>query len=222
MTISWTLGDLMSHATYAIGKRSDIAASDVSFWVNEALGQVWELLPHNPQEKVTVSSTTSGGKYFALPTDFVEMQNISNISMTPPRMVPPTNIMLADSFSTSLGVPDKYILYNNWLEWVPSPDSTYSMQIRYRCLPTALSNTTDVPSIATRYRYPVMLKAAEMLAQNVIFDATKAAALGAQFASYMAALPSDRALRTRDQHYMGVSIPTWNNPVRQSRTTLVW
>lgn len=222
MTLAWTLGDITSHATQALGNRSDIALSDASFYANEAARQVWDFLPHNLKESIAVSSTTSGGNRITLPTDFEEMLDLSNLSMTPPRLLWPTNLPLADSWSTTLGVPERYVEYNNWLELVPSPDSSYSIQLRYRKQCSTMTALTSQPSIATRFRYPIMLKTKELLARHVIFDSSKAGEAAGEFLSYMNALPSDKALRMREQHYAAVSLPTGQFPVRSSRATVAW
>jgi hypothetical protein len=42
---TWTLGDITSQATAALGNRSDIALSITSFWANEAQRIVWDSMP---------------------------------------------------------------------------------------------------------------------------------------------------------------------------------
>lgn len=222
MTLAWNLGDLCSRATQALGNRSDIALSDASFWCNEASREVWDFLPHNLKESIAVSSTTSGGNRITLPTDFEEMLDLSNLSMSPPRLLWPTNLPLADSWATTQGVPERYVEFNNWLELVPSPDSSYSIQLRYRKQCSTMTALMSQPSLATRFRYPIMLKTKELLARHVIFDSTKASEAAGEFLSYMNALPSDKALRMREQHYAAVSLPTGSFPVRPSHVTAVW
>lgn len=212
----------MSHATQALGNRLDVSLSDASFWANESARQTWDFVPHDLKESIAVSSTTSGGNRITLPSDFQEMLTLSNLSITPPQLIWPTNLPIADSWTSTRGSPTNYVQYNNWLELVPSPDSSYSLQLRYRKLLSTMTQTTDIPSIATRYRYPIMLKTKELLARHVIFDSAKASEAAAEWSAYMESLPSDRAMRMREQHYMGVSIPKWGAPVRPSRNTTVF
>lgn len=216
MTLQWTLGQIVSHATQALGNRGDVALSDASFWANEAQRQTWDFVPHNAKEAIAISSTTSGGNRITLPSDFEEMLDLSNLSITPPQPILPTNYVLADSWTTTLGSPSRYVEFNNWLELVPSPDSSYSIQMRYRKLCSTMTALTDVPSIATKFRYPIFLKTKQLLAEHVTFDAAQAVAASSEFVNYMNALPNDRALRLREQHYLGVSIPRGNRPSRTS------
>ncbi len=70
----------------------------------------------------------------------------------------------------------------------------------------AMTALTDVPSVATRFRYAVYLKARELLADEVKDDESRNEAFIA-FQNYMATTPNDRALKQREKHYTGVSIP---------------
>ena len=80
---AWTLSTLVSRATQALGNRGDIALSDASFWANVAQEQVWNAIPHDAKEGLATSSTTSGGDKVALPSDFFELIQLSNLSLTP-------------------------------------------------------------------------------------------------------------------------------------------
>lgn len=224
MSLAWTLGDLVSRATQALGNIGPnvISSSDASHYANVALQEVWTAMPFDQQQQIAISSTTSGSNRITLPTDFLELIALSNLSMTPPQVLHPLNVELVDSYTTNLGTPVNYMQYSSWLELVPSPDSSYSLQMRYRSLPSTMTALTDIPSIATRYRQAVFYKTKALLADNVLFDATKAAKASAEYDAYMVAQPSDNALKMREQHYIGCSIPSWNRPVRQSRATIVW
>lgn len=208
MSLSWTLGDILSAATTALGNRGDVSASQASFWANEAQRQVWDMLPHDLQEGIAVSSTTSGQNKISLPTDYQEALVLSNLSVTPNVVLQPINFTLGDSWTTQLGTPTRYGLFANWLELFPSPDSSYSLQLRYRKQLSTMTDVAAVPSVATRFRYPVMVKTAALLAQNVTFDQERAAQLSQQFFVSMTQMPNDRALRMRENHYTGVSLPT--------------
>lgn len=200
----------------------DVTLSDGSWTANEALRQTWDFLPHDAKEAIAISSTTSGGNRITFPTDFEELITLSNLSVSPAALLAPTNLPLLESWSTSAGAPTHYVEYNNWLELVPSPDSSYSLQLRYRKLCSTLTELTDVPSIATKFRYPVFLKTKQLLAEHVIFDPVQAMSAGNEFLSYMNALPSDSALRLRNQHYMGVSIPSGSGPFNVNSRRSDW
>lgn len=204
---SWTLGECMSKATVALGNRSDIALSDASFWANEAQRVVWDAMPHDLQESIAVSSTTSGEDKITLPTDFEEILAISNLSIVGNPPLESMNIENADSWITTLGVPAYYIQYADWLELRPSPSSSYSIQLRYRKALSDMTETTDRVSVGTRFGQAVMLKTTEMLADFVTHDDEAAAKARNKYVSYMAMTPSDRAKRHRENRFMACSVP---------------
>lgn len=205
----WNLSELMSNATAALGNRSDLAASTVSFWVNEAGRIVWDALPHDLQENIAISSTTVNEDKITLPSDFLEILSVSNLSNTAaePSLLQPIHVGQLDAFSTQSGIPKYYAQYNNWLELRPSPDSSYSLQLRYRALYSDMTATTDRPSIATRFRYGIFLKAVELLARHVTQDDAKASWAHAEYMQYMTMMPSDRALRARENRYAALALP---------------
>jgi len=197
----------MSNATAALGNRSDLALSTVSLWINEAARQVWDSLPHDQKEKLAVSSTTINEDKITLPTDFEEMLAVSNLSAgAQPALLNQINLDQVEAYSTQTGIPQYYALYSSWLELRPSPDSSYSLQLRYRALWSDMTETTDVPSIATRLRYGVFLKGVELLARHVTQDDAKAAWAHNEYVGFMTQMPSDRALRAREQHTAGLSL----------------
>jgi hypothetical protein len=205
---SWTLADIVSAATQGLGNRGDVGLSDASFWANEAQRQVWDSLPHELQEGIAISSTTSNEDKITLPSDFQELLSLSNLSQQGgPDLIDAANIDDVDSWTTALGTPTHYMRYASWLELRPSPDSAYSIQMRYRKQLSDMTETTSVPSVGTRYRYAVMLKTKEFLASHVVRDPFQAAEAQADYLQYMDAMPSDRAYTQRENRFFSVSLP---------------
>jgi len=204
---SWTLGNIVSNATMALGNRSDIALSTASFWANEAQREVWDAMPSDLQEGIAVSSTTSGEDKITLPSDFQEILHLSNLSQSPNVPLEHMNVENADSWYTDLGTPTHYMQYSNWLELRPVPDSAYSLQLRYRKQLSDMTALTAVPSVATRFRQAVFIKTKELLATNAIRSPELAAEARGEYIAFMSKTPSDRALRQREDHFMAMSLP---------------
>ena len=217
---AWNLGDIMSTATKALGNRGDITLSEASLWANQAQLKVWESLPFNEQEAVAVSSTTVNEDKITLPSDFDEILVVSRTSGGIGDPVP-LNLINPDQlagYSNHSGIPVDYIEYSTWLELRPVPDSAYSIEIRYRKQLSDMSEATDAPSVSTRYRYPVMLKTKELLAEHVILDSDMAQEANNQYMSEMRSLPSDRAKRNRENRNAGMSLPRIRGQRRRSST----
>jgi len=204
----WNLAELSSHATTALGNRSDLAASTVSFWVNMAGRTVWDSLPHAQQEKIATSSTTVNEDKLSLPSDFEEVLALSNLSSTAdqPSLLDLINLDQAEAYSTQSGLPKHYIQYADWLELRPVPDSAYSLQLRYRAQWSDMTTTSDHPSVATRLRYGIFLKSVELLARHVTQDDAKASWAHNEYVGFMTQMPSDRALQARELHTAGLSL----------------
>jgi hypothetical protein len=194
---SWTLGDLMSRATTRIGRRSDITLSDASFYVNMAYQEIAASEPSALMETLTVSSTTSGENRVELPADYMEMRTLSwyttgeSSAQTLRRM----SVEHIDAQGPgTLGRPDRYALYNNWLELWPSPDSAYSLQMRYVAYPSDMTATTAVPSLATEWR-PAVLYLAEALLHEHVGNAVEGAYARTNYVGYVSQLRNVEARR---------------------------
>jgi hypothetical protein len=192
----YTLGQVMSNATQMLGNRSDVAESLASFWANEGAAQVFKSQFHEAQESIAVSSTTSGENRITMPTDFYELINVSDLSLAQPSLLRPLLPDQVDSASTEIGRPTRFVEYSTWLELWPVPDSTYSVQMRYRARQSVMTTTTAVPSFDTRYGLAWTYKTTELLA-DVLLDHERASLYRSKYISEMAATPNDFALRQR-------------------------
>ena len=196
----------MSNVTRSVGYRADLALSDVSFWTNEAQRYVWDAQPHDLSEAIAVSSTSSGENRITLPTNFQEPLNLSNTSFDPPIPLAPINVDEAASWTTQTGTHAFYLLFNNWMEVYPIPDSAYSIQLRYRTKLSEMTLATALPSVASRYRYAVFCKAKEFVARHLCDDTQKADEALVEYERYMARTTNDRNLRAREQRFNGLSL----------------
>lgn len=203
----FTLGNVMSNATAMIGARADLALSTASFLANQAYREVWEALPHDLQESLAISSTTSGEDKITLPSDFGEVINISNTSRVPPVLLSQVNVDTIDSDDTTLGEPETYALYSSWLELHPSPDSAYSIQLRYRAEPSVLTTTTATSSIATRFEYGWLLKTAELFCDH-LNDFEQGILWRSKYGAYMAGQRNDLAKRQANREGMKINFLT--------------
>lgn len=212
----WNLGELMSATTTALNDPPTLLTSTVSFWVNVAYEDVWSLIPHDQQETLAVSSTTVNEDKISLPSDFREIIGLSNLSRAN-HLLDPINTDQAMRWSSAVsGEPTHYMQYANWLELRPIPDSRYSLELRYRALRSDLTVIASVPSVATRLRPAILHRAVELLAQNVTRDPDTAATHNRLFTQNLMSMPSDRALRLREQHAVGLSLPRYRGQKTRS------
>jgi hypothetical protein len=123
---SFTLATIISETTAMLGNRTDLTGSRVSLYANKALEFIWNAVEHDKSEALAVSSTTSGENRITLPTDIQELTAISNTSAVPPQLLLPWNVNDIDSSYTYSGTPQNYVLFSDYLELWPTPNSAFS------------------------------------------------------------------------------------------------
>ena len=202
---SWTLEEITSQATARIGRRADMPLSTVSFWANQAYQEVAEVAPHALHERIAVSSTTSGENRFQLPSDYKEILSLSYLtnigSARTFKRISPANADIQDP--DDLGIPGSYVQYNDFLELWPSPNSAYSLQLRYRQWVPDMTALADVPSLSTPYRYAILLKTEQHLHE---FLGNDERAVNAEFRyqQFLSQVNNDESRRQHDAGGFGV------------------
>ncbi len=176
--------------------------------VNMAWQEVAQIAERNLAERIAVSSTTTGENRIDLPADFDSPINISITTSDHGSGKTLTRISasVADqSGFDPIGRPQRYVLYHNFLELHPSPDSGYSLQLRYRSFATDLLALTDVPSCSTPWRKAILYKT-EAEIYRFIEDEVRAAQRDAVYVNYVAALENDAVRRQRDESGMRANL----------------
>lgn len=173
---TYDLAELMSFATSAVGRRSDLAVSDVSRLVNEAYFEVWYASDPEEAELITVSSTTTGVNRLELPSDFLAPISATLIWSDSTAASALSSYMTLNLVSIEQmdgrnpqpsGTPVDIAFFNSWAEIYPSPNSAFSFQLRYRSHLSDMTVTTSVPSLSTPWRRAVSIKAKELVAAEV-------------------------------------------------------
>ena len=195
------------------GGRVDWTLSDASFYANLAAQEVSQFAGHLPKEAIGVSSTTSGENRYALPSDFDYPTSLTlyqgSSATTGSRMT--TAIPLkgmdanwADSRSfPDDGVPENYVLYSTFFELYPSPNSGYSMTLRYVARQPTLIASTETLSLDDRWHPAWLYKTVELLEASRNNVEGEAMARN-RYLSYVATLPNDRQLKQRDARSMSL------------------
>ena len=171
-----TLGQMISRATELAGGRLDWDVSAASFVVNRAAEYVANAagVEHRSLESSYATTITSGVSRMALPSDYNYAVAISAGSSIPSgstswRQLGKRDIGWADNFAGRLdatGKPEAYVEFGGVFEIVPSPDSKYSLVMRYRRKLTEVSLSTNTFPYDEQYNWPTVLKAAELLAAS--------------------------------------------------------
>ena len=194
--------------------RTDWGLSDASFYANLAAQEVSQYAGHLPKEAIAVSSTTSGENRYALPSDFdyptaLTLYQGSSSTTGTSRMTTAIPLVGRDANwgdARSLpddGVPENYVLYSTFFELHPSPNSGYSMQLRYMTKHPTLIASTETLLLDDRWHPAWLYKAVEMLEASRN-DIEGEAMARNRYLSYVATVPSDRQLKQRDTRSMSL------------------
>ena len=195
------------------GGRVDWTLSDASFYANVAAQEVSQYAGHLPKEALAVSSTTSGENRYALPSDFDYPTALTlfqgSSATTGSRMT--TSIPLqgrdanwADSRSLpDSGVPENYVFYATFFELYPSPNSGYSLQLRYVSRAPTLVDSGETLMLDDRWHPAWLYKTVELLEASRNNIEGEAMARN-RYLSYVATVPTDRQLKQRDRTSMNL------------------
>lgn len=202
-----TLGQMISRATELAGGRLDWQASDGSFYVNQAAGYIARnaTIQHRSLESSYATTVTSGVSVMILPTDYDTTVALSIGSSVPSastqwRTLGKRDIGWADVFANRLGtgVPEAYVEYNGRFEIVPSPNSSYSLVLRYRRQQESLVTSTATYGLDQQYDWAIVLKSAELLAQSRA-DFQMEQACRNRYIDYMSTILPDQSKKWMDQ-----------------------
>ena len=208
-----SLGQVCSRATEMAGGRVDWRLSDASFYANMAAQQVSQFAGHLPKEAIGVSSTTSGEKRYAVPSDFDYAVALtlhqgsgstdtssSRATIAIPLKGRDANWADGRDFPDD-GVPEFYVTYATWLEVYPSPNSAYSMQLRYIAKAPTLVDSAETLLLDDRWHPAWLFKTVELLEASRNNVEGEAMARN-RYLNYITTIPTDTQLKQRDRNAM--------------------
>lgn len=201
-----TLAQCASLATQFVQGRTDVTLSQISQFANLAVEHIRTRLRTRAEEGLAISSTTSGENRVSLPSDFGFPISLSNLSVSDDkRVLVQKEADTFDSRATFIGCPREYALFSSWAELWPSPDSAYSLQLRYGKKVATITASTSTPDLDSRYHMAWVFKTAEYVAASR-GDLENEAINRARFLSDMGSQPEDRALAQRNKLSMRVNL----------------
>lgn len=209
----FSLGELCSTATQFAGGRNDWSLSEASRFANMAYSEVYNRPGHVPLEAVATSSTTSGEQRYQLPPDWNygialtvyqgsgSTATIGSRSTTVIRLKQRDANWVDAQTLTPSGVPEAYVQYAQWIELWPSPNSAYSMQLRYAVKPQTLVDSTATLSLDERWQSAVLYKTIELLEGSRNNVEGEAMARN-RYLNFCLVTPTDQAMQQRDRNGM--------------------
>ena len=200
---AYTLGEIMSQATWRAGRRADIPASTVSFLANEAYMEVAQLYPRDASERTAELSVTSGVAFVSLPSACEQMIFVGYANSAD--SLTQLSIDEIESRDTGPGQPTAFAFFGSGLELWPSPSSSWSLSIRYIEQISDMTGLSSVPSLSTPWRAAIIPKLEEKI-HNATGNVTGAALAQQRYLSYVGQLKNDMAKRQSTAHAHGVRV----------------
>lgn len=173
-----TMAQMISRATTIAGGRLDWDASDASFYVNQGIDYVARNIGvnHRALEASYATTITSGVTRMALPTDYNYAlalsigSTVAASGSTQWRVLGKRDIGLIDTMAARYDAskqPEAYAEYGDrFFDVAPSPNSSYSLVLRYQRHPSELTLSTATCELNSQWHWPAVLKAAELLAMS--------------------------------------------------------
>lgn len=177
-----TLAQMISRATTLAGGRLDWDSSEASFYVNEAIGYVARTagIIHTSLESSYATTIASGVSRMRLPSDYnyaIALSIGSSIAAsgsTNWSTLGKRDMGWADTYAgrfdvtaSAAGKPQAYVEFGDaFFDIVPSPNSAYSIVLRYQRQPEEMASSTATSTLKAQWHWPAVLKAAELLAMT--------------------------------------------------------
>lgn len=209
------LGTICSTATTFAGGRNDWTLSEASLYANMAYSEIKSRtgITHTQSEAIAVSSTTSGENRIALPADFdyplaITMYVGSSSTATQSHTTAtvalvPKDVRWVDGQTLASGTPDSYVYYGTSIELFPSPNSAFSLVMRYRTQSPLLVSSTDTPVLDERWHSAILYKTVAILEasrNNVEGEAIA----NNRYLQYVQTTITDASAKQRDRTGMSV------------------
>ena len=216
-----TLAQIASHATRMAG----LPLAPLSL-VSEYINVAYSMLVHtrgvelSQQETIAYASTSTGtdNARLAAPSDFDRALGLKyarpnswstatsrTTTWVPLVKEPAPQLNTVWVQSDTSGEPAAYAEFATWFELRPSPDSAYSVELRYQRKAAEITASTATPALDEQWHWALVLKSAELLAGAFASDATSEALARNRYAIYVSNLRLDQAKKRADQRGMYVS-----------------
>ncbi len=191
------------------GGRVDWTVSDVSFYANQAANYIAnaEGIEHRSLESSYATTITSGVSRMVLPGDYDQLITLSVGSTvaasgsTRWQQLGPKDIQWADTYAGRLdattGAPEAYVEYQGRMEVVPSPNSSYSLVLRYKSRITELTASGSTYPLDEQWNWAIVLKTTELLAMSRNNIDLEVVARN-RYLDYMATLRPDQVKKWQD------------------------
>jgi hypothetical protein len=209
----FSLAQIVSHAT-RLAVAPAMTLSEASEYANIAIGVVSQAagVQHAPRDTVAFASTLTSDNRLGYPTDFDYALGVkvgvpgswSTATSRTTAWVPLTKepAPWGDPYqSDTSGQPTSYAEFATWFEVRPSPDSAYSVELRYSRKLSELTASTATPALDEQWGWACVCKTAELISA-VVSNMTAELGNRRRYAEYVTSLRVDQGRKRMDERGM--------------------
>ena len=139
------LGQLQAEVE-AHGFDPNVYGARIINYLNDAYALVCRRVDYYIDEATYPFSTVANQINYPLPAGWARIRDVSDT--TRDILIQPVTLRQLDNSGVpSLGPPQFYALDGANLHLWPTPDTAYTLQLRYWLMPTPLANATDIPTL---------------------------------------------------------------------------
>ena len=139
------LGQLQAEVE-AHGFDPNVYGARIINYLNDAYALVCRRVDYYIDEATYPFSTVANQINYPLPAGWARIRDVSDT--TRDILIQPVTLRQLDNSGVpSLGPPQFYALDGANLHMWPTPDTAYTLQLRYWLMPTPLANATDIPTL---------------------------------------------------------------------------
>lgn len=122
--------------------------------LNQAQAYVAAQTDFRELQEVDTITTVSGTQDTALPSDFQRVVNVT-IELDSGAIVPLTSETVPDMYqhTSTTGRPERYSIVGSTIRLWPTPDSAYTVSLRYYKIPATMADANDLPAIPPEYHH---------------------------------------------------------------------
>lgn len=167
----------------------------INMLINNALRELSRKVDFYQEETAYPFTTTAGMASYSWPTDLGKARFIADTSIR--RTLQAVRMRQIDQAVAQSGRPYAYAVDGPGIVLWPTPDSTYSLNLRYFKLPDLLVNDTDVPALPDDY-HQILTYYALSRAYEAEDDLEMASYYAQQWEKSLAAMKVDVKFPTTD------------------------
>jgi hypothetical protein len=128
---------------------SIFSASVLNQYLNDALSELSAKAQYYGEEQQQTVTMTAGQSHYSFPTDMTKLRSVRLTN--PPQELGLIDLRDIDRSSSSSGTPYAYAIDGAGITVYPTPDSSYTMLVRYWQVLSPMVYDTDVAGLPPRY-----------------------------------------------------------------------